>query len=368
MFSQDPQQTTPASLADIVREETNDGRLIVRFLIDLMQGSLANAKPCHRLDAARQLLNIGFAPAHAFIAANTSAGLPAQPRLPASSTHRPDPASFHQDLAALICEETDNGRAAVRFLVDVMQGNIDDFKPHHRLSAAKELLRRGFDSPTPALEDEDHAAANDCYIDSESQGSAPVLPPAQSPVRRSPYVAHYNRYQQEFGPFDFRTYDDEDFRRDCFGDYALQHVLGSESAVQAATQAVIEYRRRANQLRSESDQTAQPCPAWSPVPADAPLPEAIYGYQVLLYIYGSEGAARVAAHAAGRHHRLRQAVASGPGICSDSSQDSDCSDSPDPPYEHPPPETPSGPARISLDRPRFVVDSTTPHAKLQHAL
>lgn len=353
-------------LADIVREETDDGRLIVRFLIDLMQGGLENARPCHRLDAARQLLNIGFAPAHAFIAANSSVGRPAQPQLPGPSTHRPELASLHQDLAALICEETDNGRAAVRFLVDVMQGNIQDFKPHHRLSAARELLRRGFDSPAP--EGEDHSAAGDSDEYCDSQDSAPGLHPTQPPVHRAPCVEAYNRYGQEFGPFDFRTYDEADFRRDSFGAYALQHVLGSEAAVLAATQAVIEYRRRAVRLLPESGQASHSGLDWPTVPADASPPEAIYGYQALLYIFGSEGAARVAAHAASRHKRLSQTVACLPASRPDSGRDSDCPAAPDPPYERPPPESPAGLARIGLDGFRSGLDSCTPNAGLQYAL
>ena len=115
-----------------------------------MQGGLENAKPCHRLDAARQLFNLGWTPAQSFIAANTTANSPATQRgMSTSSTIQTAPAQLHQDLAALVRDETDHGRAAVRFLVDVMQGNLQNFKPHHRLSAAKELLRRGFDNPSP---------------------------------------------------------------------------------------------------------------------------------------------------------------------------------------------------------------------------
>ena len=46
-------------------------------------------------------------------------------------------------------EETDDGRDAVRFLVDVMQGSLEGFKAHHRLAAARELLHRGFDDTEP---------------------------------------------------------------------------------------------------------------------------------------------------------------------------------------------------------------------------
>lgn len=47
-----------------------------------------------------------------------------------------------------MAEETQNGRIAVRFLVEVMLGERPEFKPHHRINSARELLRLGF--PTHA--------------------------------------------------------------------------------------------------------------------------------------------------------------------------------------------------------------------------
>ena len=88
----DNPEAQPPSLADIVREETDDGRLIVRFLIDVMQGLLEQSKPCHRLDAARQLLNLGFHTAQSFIDANTPAAQTRKSlRAPASSALKPPP-------------------------------------------------------------------------------------------------------------------------------------------------------------------------------------------------------------------------------------------------------------------------------------
>ena len=129
-------------LANIVRQETRDGKLIVRFLVDAMQGNLDGAKPHHRLDAARQLLAIGFDGAQAFIDHNTP---DAHPRAAATSrAANDDKRRLDPKLAKLIRQQTDNGKTAVRFLVDVMQGKLPDFKPHHRLAAARELLHRGF--------------------------------------------------------------------------------------------------------------------------------------------------------------------------------------------------------------------------------
>ena len=74
-----------------------------------------------------------------------------------------DTSNLNPDLALFIRAETDGGRQAVRFLVDVMLGFMPGFGPHHRIDAAKELLRRGFDEapadlplfPQPAGEDRD---------------------------------------------------------------------------------------------------------------------------------------------------------------------------------------------------------------------
>ena len=58
MFDADPQtETTP--LADFIRDKTDDGRLIVRFLMDVMQGKIDDVTPCDR-EEARQLLNSIF--------------------------------------------------------------------------------------------------------------------------------------------------------------------------------------------------------------------------------------------------------------------------------------------------------------------
>ena len=49
-----------SQLADIVAQETRDGRLIVRFLIYAMDGEFPDFQPCHRIDAARLLVKLGF--------------------------------------------------------------------------------------------------------------------------------------------------------------------------------------------------------------------------------------------------------------------------------------------------------------------
>ena len=251
----DNQEATAPSLADIVREETDDGRLIVRFLIDVMQGLLEQSKPCHRLDAARQLLNLGFHPAQSFIDENSPAA-PTRKSLRALCALGVETAPLHQELAALIREETDNGRTTVRFLVDVMQGTIPDFKPHHRLSAAKELLRRGFDTPVPA------DAGNSAATESDPEQSAPAEKTTAAPRswthilegRYAGYPVGYNRYETEYGPFDFRSYDDEEYHFDTHGSRALTHISGGEEAASAVQKTVFDFRFDAWQLAKATGQ------------------------------------------------------------------------------------------------------------------
>ncbi len=165
-------ETTAISpIQSIVREETKDGRLIVRFLVAAMQDEIRDAKPHHRLDAARQLIKLGFDEAKEFAGLPSSSMKRAEQPKPEADTI--DTANLNPDLALFIRAETDGGRRAVRFLVDVMLGFMPGFGPHHRIDAAKELLRRGFDEapddlplfPQPAQissngRDDEHDSSN----------------------------------------------------------------------------------------------------------------------------------------------------------------------------------------------------------------
>ena len=129
-------------IQEIVRQETDNGRAIVRFLVGAMEGRLEGSKPSHRLQAARQLVNLGFTDAQGFIDENTQPSNRRKPPTPRRKT----PVAISGKLAQIVREETEDGRVAIRFLVDVMLGTLQGFKPHHRLAAARELLRRGFDN------------------------------------------------------------------------------------------------------------------------------------------------------------------------------------------------------------------------------
>ena len=266
MFATEQQtEEYPKPLANIIREETDDGRLVVRFLIDVMQGKVDDSKPCHRLDAARQLLNLGFHGAQAVIQSVPQSTNGRAPSRAASVS------SFEQGIADIIKLETSDGRDAVRFLVDVMQGNLNDFKPCHRLAAAKELLRRGFDSSPGHTNDEyeDHDESFD-----DDPGSPNYVDP------------NANRYNNEDDPFDFENYDEEQYRRDGHGGRALMHIYGNTETMIVAIDAANHSRHDAHIPDRDFTPTENP--------EDDPYGKGSYGYNALRFAFSDNQSVRVA--------------------------------------------------------------------------
>ncbi len=273
MFATEHQTQTedqPPTLADIVREVTDDGRLIVQFLFDMMQGKIEESTPWHQLEASRQLAKLGFNEAQTVIqSASRSARVHAPSPTPSNSG--PD-----QELANIIKQETSDGKDIVRFLVDVMHGNLHNFKPCHRVASAKELLRRGFDSSPGHTNDEyeDHDESFD-----DDPGSPNYVDP------------NANRYNNEDDPFDFDNYDEEQFIRDRDGERALRHIYGSEEAVTIAHEAVARHRQQA--LFAEN---YVPDRDFTPIekPEDDLYGKGHYGYNALRFVFDDNQSVGVA--------------------------------------------------------------------------
>ena len=166
-------------LAKIVAEETGDGRRIVRFLVQVADNDLHSEgfKPCHRMDAAKELVKIGLTEFSDYIHANST-----HPKPSASRTSRPDAdlspeiAEAREQLAAYARELTQDGRTVIRMYAEVMDGLRSDegFKPYHRIAAARELIKRGFDYEC------DHATSTVVPAKAETQQApGPVTPEAR---------------------------------------------------------------------------------------------------------------------------------------------------------------------------------------------
>ena len=155
----------PPTIADIVREKTGDGALIIDFFTDVMTGRIDGAQLCHRIDAAKQLVKYGSKDAAEFLAkykgvpcGHSINGRP-DPADPCSAGDRSlvavtlnAPATLTRDfltvlsgideflMARLIRAQTADGVTVIEFLDDVMQDRTDGFRTHHRIAAAKELI------------------------------------------------------------------------------------------------------------------------------------------------------------------------------------------------------------------------------------
>ena len=121
-------------IPQFIRDNTDDGRDIIRFLIDVMNGSLAGSKLCHRLTAARLLVTYERADASDFIVDNS----------PGAERSDEMWATIDPGLSTLIKVRTDDGRVICMFLIDVMEGRIKSANAGHRVSATRELLNRAF--------------------------------------------------------------------------------------------------------------------------------------------------------------------------------------------------------------------------------
>ena len=149
MITETNNLTPRERLANIVAEETNGGRRVVRFFVSVAEGQLEEFKPHHRMDAAKELVKIGLEEFEDYIEANPSAPRRRAPKTqrPATDTEAsPELMAARSELAQYAREITDGGRKTVRFYSDVMDGLRADegFKPHHRIAAAQKLITIGF--------------------------------------------------------------------------------------------------------------------------------------------------------------------------------------------------------------------------------
>ena len=130
-------------IAHLIRHETAEGHTVVEFLIHIMTGrdrpftsKKFRIKPADRMAAARELLRRGFG------------DLGSRRRLSDTTDEANAYDSLHTDLAKRMREYSERGTDTVRFLLEVMSDPDPDleFTIHHRMSAAQELLRRGWDT------------------------------------------------------------------------------------------------------------------------------------------------------------------------------------------------------------------------------
>ncbi len=160
--------------AQYIRQVTGDGEAIVDCLIRIMEDDSVGAKPYERLDAQLLLDSIGFGRIAVVQASGApqAGALPAPPPMPAApgspraandaTPRRPiltlsEETLFH--LPPIVRQKTDRGRKMADFLNAVVRGELNDFKPHHWIRAAKHLAARAYsrqvDPERPGLSPQD---------------------------------------------------------------------------------------------------------------------------------------------------------------------------------------------------------------------
>ena len=203
------QERKPPTIADIVREKTGDGALIIDFFTDVMTGRIEGAELCHRIDAAKQLVKYGSKDAAEFLAkykgvpcGHSINGRP-DPADPCSAEERSlvavtlnAPPTLTRDfltvlsgideflMARLIRAQTADGVTIIEFLDDVMQDRTDGFKTHHRIAAAKELIVHIVRDEQPSHTPSPSTRETDKRGDSTVVGADPrvrPLPGSQTP-------------------------------------------------------------------------------------------------------------------------------------------------------------------------------------------
>ena len=139
-------------LKQIVLEETNEGRDIVRFLkstfmkiedgVSLFGLRHKDYARSHKIAAARILARIGLEEGKRYLRRTYV-------QTPFKRVHPEDEDGPKRDMAAstaelyrLVKKETNDGRDIIIRFVGIMKGYHPEYKPHLRMAAAKELIRQ----------------------------------------------------------------------------------------------------------------------------------------------------------------------------------------------------------------------------------
>lgn len=146
--------TLHPELQQIVREETDNGREVVRFMKQAMNGLFPDFTPQHQLMAGRVLAILCIEQGIEFV---ESVRKPSPPRTRDSAQRKVigneiDAAlsAAEKEIAGYVKKLTGGGRRMIRFLIEAMEGGIKSFSPSLRISAGKELIGYAFPIFVPA--------------------------------------------------------------------------------------------------------------------------------------------------------------------------------------------------------------------------
>ena len=142
------------NIEQYTRQATNDGKILVDFLVDNIQGSAPHVTVNHKFKSVEWLAKLGgFIPETAVSPSKNKNSAPA--RLCDNKTDSKPPVTekqiLHFEIARLIKQETQDGKTAIDFLTRVVAKGErpksgENFTVAARMRATRELLIRGFGS------------------------------------------------------------------------------------------------------------------------------------------------------------------------------------------------------------------------------
>ncbi len=177
-------------LKTIVLEETNDGRDVVRYLKSVFMDiedapRLFGLSPkeytrTHKIAAARILARLGLEEGKRYLRRNYVQTPFKRVNPEDEDGPKRDMAASTADLYRLVRKETNDGRDIMIYFVGIMKGYHNEYKPHLRMAAAKELIRHiEFDYDDQPSETRDAASAR-------AQSANPTNPDSDSESYHQP--------------------------------------------------------------------------------------------------------------------------------------------------------------------------------------
>ncbi len=251
-------------LQQIIREETDNGRKIVRFLTQAMEGEFDRFTPQRQLMAGRVLAIIGVEQGVQFVDANKPPSLPrTTPR------RRIDPDELDSDLSAAEREligyarrMTRNGRKTIRFFLDAMNGLVKSFSPSIRIAAAKELIGCAFPLLTKAKRRKTTAPT--------SQTAPPAPQPETAQAVSQPTVQSLNGHPERCSCRTCESSAMDRFKqlRCQEGEYIHQYIVrkamtATDDDLQLMTEATLAWNEYMAFIRRECPKSIiAPIPGW----------------------------------------------------------------------------------------------------------
>ena len=247
--------TLHPELQQIVREETDNGREVVQFMKQAMNGLFPNFTPQHQIMAGRVLAILCIEQGIEFV---ESVKKPSPPRTRDSAQRRVigdeiDAAlsAAEKEIAGYVKKLTGGGRRMIKFLIEAMEGGIKSFSPSLRIAAGKELIGYAFPIFVPARS---RAARTETQAEPAFRQTPPVQTAAASQDTASAQLGMSRERAENF--YQKRYCEDDE----SITDYIMRMSMEKSEDIE-------EQRVEARRLWEEKEcYVRQRCPAVHPEP------------------------------------------------------------------------------------------------------